>query len=125
MRFIREGKELWEQALPVLQSPVERVMRTDRLLDAPISGEEALAEWTMLAEPQERHWAISKQEVQHLGRDLDKEFGEHVVEVWRYDPKLLGNNNIVDVLSLYLSLRDTSDERVHKEINQLMKDKQW
>jgi hypothetical protein len=79
----------------------------------------------MLAEPQERHWAISKQEAQHLGRDLDKEFGEHVVEVWRYDPKLLGNNNIVDVLSLYLSLRDTSDERVHKEINQLMKDKQW
>jgi hypothetical protein len=56
---------------------------------------------------------------------LDKEFGEHVVEVWRYDPKLLGNNNIVDILSLYLSLRDTSDERVHKEINQLMKDKQW
>jgi hypothetical protein len=38
---------------------------------------------------------------------------------------LLGNNNIVDVLSLYLSLRETSDERVHKEINQLMKDKQW
>jgi hypothetical protein len=79
----------------------------------------------MLAEPQERHWAISKQEAQLLGRDLDKEFGEHVVEVWRYDPKLLGNSNIVDVLSLYLSLRDTSDERVHKETNQLMKDKQW
>ena len=125
MRFIREGKELWEQALPVLQSPVERVLRTDRILEAYVCGEEALAEWTMLAEPQERHWAISKQEAQHLGRDLDKEFGEHVVEVWRYDPKLLGNNNIVDVLSLYLSLCDTSDERVHKEINQLMKDKQW
>ena len=125
MRFIREGKELWEQALPVLQSPVERVLRTDRILEAYVCGEEALAEWTMLAEPQERHWAISKQEAQHLGRDLDKEFGEHVVEVWRYDPKLLGNNNIVDVLSLYLSLRETSDERVHKEINQLMKDKQW
>ena len=93
MRFIREGKELWEQALPVL--------------------------------PQERHWAISKQEAQHLGRDLDKEFGEHVVEVWRYDPKLLGNNGIVDVLSLYLSLRETKDERVHKEINHLMTDRQW
>lgn len=125
MRFIREGKELWEQALPVLQSPVERVLRTDRILEAYVCGEEALAEWTMLVEPQEQHWAISKQEAQHLGRDLDKEFGEHVVEIWRYDPKLLGNNNTVDVLSLYLSLRDTSDERVHKEINQLMKDKQW
>ena len=125
MRFISEGKELWEQALPVLQSPIERVLRTDRMLDAYVCGEEALAELTMLAEPQERHWAISKQEAQQLGADLHKEFGEHVVEVWRYDPKLLGNNGIVDVLSLYLSLRETKDERVHKEINHLMTDRQW
>ena len=120
MRFIREGKELWEQALPMLQSPIERVLRTDRILDAYFCGEEALAEWTMLAEPQERHWAISKQEAQQLGADLHKEFGEHVVEVWRYDPKLLGENGMVDRLSLYLSLRDTEDERVRKEVKKLI-----
>ena len=116
MRFISEGKELWEQALPVLQSPIERVLRTDRMLDAYVCGEEALAELTMLAEPQERHWAISKQEAQQLGAELHKEFGEHVVEVWRYNPKLMGENGMVDRLSLYLSLRDTEDERVRKEV---------
>ena len=120
MRFIREGKELWEQALPVLQSPVERVLRTDRILDAYVCGEEALAELTMLAEPQERHWAITKQEAQQLGADLHKEFGVHVVEVWRYNPKLMGENGMADRLSLYLSLRDTEDERVRKEVKGLV-----
>ena len=120
MRFISEGKELWEQALPVLQSPIERVLRTDRMLDAYVCGEEALAELTMLAEPQERHWAITKQETQQLGAELHKEFGEHVVEVWRYNPKLMGENGMVDRLSLYLSLRDTEDERVRKEVKGLV-----
>jgi len=120
MRFISEGKELWEQALPVLQSPIERVLRTDQMLDAYVCGEEALAELTMLAEPQEQHWAISKQEAQLLAADLDKEFGEHVVEVWRYDPKLMGENRMVDRLSLYLSLRNAEDERVKKEIKGIL-----
>ena len=122
MQFIHKGKELWEQALPVLQSPIARVQRTDRILDAYVCGEEALAGLTMLAEPQERHWAISKQEAQQLGADLHKEFGEHVVEVWRYDPKLLGESGMVDRLSLYLSLRDTEDERVRKEVKKLIID---
>ncbi len=120
MTFIRSGRELWEQALPVLQSPIERVMRTDRVLEAPICGEEALAELTMLAEPQEHHWAISKQEAQQLGTELNKEYGEHVVEVWRYAPKLLAKDGMVDNLSLYLSLRKAEDERVRKEAKGLI-----
>lgn len=120
MMFIRSGRELWEQVLPVLQNPIERVMRTDRILDAPICGEEALAEVTMLAEPQEHHWAISKQEAQQLGTELHKEFGEHAVEVWRYDPKLLAKDGMVDNLSLYLSLRKAEDERVRKEAKELI-----
>ena len=122
LRFIHVGKELWEQALPELQSPIERVLRTDQMLDAYTCGEEALAEMTMLAEPQERHWAISKQEALRLGVDLHKEFGEHVVEIWRYDPKLIGENGMVDKLSLYLSMRDTNDERIHKEIKKIIND---
>ena len=120
LRFVHDGKELWEQALPVLQSPIERVLRTDRALDAYVCGEEALAEQTMLAEPQEHHWAISKQKAQQLGADLHKEFGEHVVEIWRYDPKLMGENGMVDRLSLYLSLRNAEDERVRKEIKGIL-----
>ena len=109
----------------MLQNPIERIVRTDEVLDAPICGEEALAELTMLAEPQEYYRAISKQQAKQLKKNLHNEFGDNRVEVWRYDPMLLAEDGRVDALSLYLSLRDTEDERVHKEINQLIKDRQW
>ena len=125
LMFIHEGFELWQQALPVLQSPVERVLRTDVMLHTPICGEEALAEVTMLAEPNHHCWAISKQEAQELALSLSKEFGDHIVEIWKYNPRLLAENGKVDMLSLYLSLRDVEDERVHKEVNQLINDRKW
>ena len=114
--FVHNGYELWQQALPMMQTPVERVLHTDISLDAPICSEEALAERTMIAEPNHHYWAISKQIAKELAPSLDKEFGEHIVEVWKYDPRLLAENGEVDVLSLYLS---------HKEVNQLIKERKW
>ena len=125
LTFIHEGYELWQQALPFLQTPVERVLHTDAVQHSPICGEEALAEMTMLAEPNHHCWAISKQDAQGLSASLSKEFGDHIVEVWKYDPRLLAEDGKVDVLSLYLSLRDVEDERVHKEVNQLMMERKW
>ena len=125
LTFIHEGYELWQQALPMLQTPIERVLRTDAAMHTPICGEEALAEMTMLAEPNHHCWAISKKDAQELAPSLDKEFGDHIVEVWKYDPRLLAEDGKVDVLSLYLSLRDTTDERVHKEVNQLIENRKW
>jgi hypothetical protein len=40
-----------------------------------------------------------------------------MLEVWKYDPFLLSNNDHVDDLSLMLSLRDDTDERVQKELD--------
>jgi len=125
LTFIHEGFDLWQQALPMLQTPIERVLRTDAVLHTAVCGEEALAEKTMLAEPNHHCWAISKQDAQELAASLDKEFGDHIVEVWKYDPRLLAEEGKVDVLSLYLSLRDTEDERVHKEVNHLIADRKW
>ena len=125
LTFVHEGYELWQQALPMLQTPIERVLHTDAVLHSPVCGEEALAEMTMLAEPNHHCWAISKQDAQELAPSLSKEFGNHIVEVWKYDPRLLAEDGKVDELSLYLSLRDTEDERVHKEVNQLIKERKW
>ena len=124
--FVKEGQELWQDAEPLMQSPVDRVLHTDVELDALIGGEEALAERTMLAEPNHRCWTISKQQAQELKSVLNNEFGDHLVEVWIYDPYLLSQDGeYVDTLSLYLSLRDTADERTHKELNQLMNEYVW
>ena len=125
LTFIHQGYELWQQALPMLQTPIERVLRTDAILHSSVCGEEALADMTMLAEPNHHCWAISKQDAQELAPSLDKEFGDHIIEIWKYDPRLLAEDGKVDMLSLFLSLRDVEDERVHKEVNQLIKNRKW
>lgn len=44
------------------------------------------------------------------------------VELWNYSPKLLAKEKSVDKLSLYLSLKDSSDERVQDARKELLKD---
>ncbi|MFY0084776.1 hypothetical protein ABTP93_22115, partial [Acinetobacter baumannii] len=48
--FNAHGKELWDQALPLLSSPVKTVWRSekpiDTTVDMKISGETALAHYT-------------------------------------------------------------------------------
>jgi hypothetical protein len=56
---------------------------------------------------------------------INKEYGTNVVEVWRYDPRLLSKTETVDKLSLYLSLKDNEDERVQIELENLMNEIQW
>lgn len=49
------------------------------------------------------------------------------LELWRYDPKILSkicypNTNCVDVVSLWLTLKDIYDERIQKELEFLLND---
>jgi hypothetical protein len=45
--------------------------------------------------------------------------GAYRVEVWKYDPTKLSSGEYVDMLSLILSYKDSDDERIAKEIEQL------
>lgn len=42
------------------------------------------------------------------------------LQLWRYDPRKLTHNNIVDVLSLVLSLEEDSDERVEQSVEETL-----
>ena len=42
------------------------------------------------------------------------------MESWKYDPWVLAENAVADPCSLYLSLRNSGDERVQKEIGFLI-----
>jgi len=55
----------------------------------------------------------------------DSEQATARIEVWSYEPKLLGNNESVDPLSLYLSLRYSPDERVHQQLERLIEEVPW
>jgi hypothetical protein len=47
------------------------------------------------------------------------------VEVWSYNPELLSGGQIVDRLSLYLSLKDNEDERVEAALEHMMEAVSW
>jgi hypothetical protein len=47
------------------------------------------------------------------------------VEVWSYEPDLLSDGPAVDRFSLYLSLRDDTDERVQSALAEMMRGVTW
>jgi hypothetical protein len=132
IQFSDTGQELWEKALLSLSSPVYKRLYFEkfRASDTLFSGLSALAERTMLATPNREILAISHTDWNRKYRDIA---GTTVppgdapieVELWRYDPKPLSVDGLVDPLSLYLSVRDEQDERVEQAREQLLKEFTW
>lgn len=122
----RDAVELLRAAKPLLSSPVSGVLHVKRnaALDAlPDAGETALAARSMLAAPSIRRKAVSRKRIKDLsfsevliGEIDDNDTIE--LQAWTYEPLIAGEKDIDDV-SLALSLADSGDERVEKELNGL------
>ena len=79
----------------------------------------------MLNRERNGSYAVSKEEFRRLQFRTDKEYGENRIEIWRYNPKLLQDNGIVDKLSLFLSMKDIGDERIQIELENMINNMQW
>ena len=132
--FEMRGKTLWELASPHLNNPVRKctwIENTGHQIPAPAAGEAALAHYTMLAEPRNQVLAISakewpgQKELLHL-RELPRVDEQALcMELWRYNPRLVKDSPYVDELSLWLSIRDSDDERVEMAADELLGAVQW
>ena len=126
VRLVYDGKELWEKALPLLVSPVDKTVFSDMIPDNGLEcGINALSEYTMINKESVNMAAIGKTGIRQSGIATDKEYGTCRIEIWKYDPKLLSHTGTVDKLSLYLSLKDNQDERIQIELNNLINDIKW
>ena len=126
VEFCNEGKELWDRTEPMMTSPIEKLMYSDDIpQDSLIAGENALEKYTLLASPSFATVAIPKARAKENIGVLDKEFGENMIQVWKYNPHVLSSNGIVDKLSLYLSLRNSEDERIQMELETMINNIQW
>ncbi len=129
--FDAHGKDLWEKASPFLTSPVRETWYLDHPIHnehTRVSGETALAYYSMLSEPKQDTTAIGKDAFRlnkNLYGKLDKKYGFHKLEIWHYDPVHLSKANEVDKLSLYLSLKDHEDERVKGALNNMINEIVW
>ena len=128
IQFLLKGKELWLSAQDFFQNPVERAIFTDELLkdgQAFISNVNALAHYSMLNDETKCYYAIGKNEIKNLVIEADKYAGDNVIEIWRYNPNQLSYNGFIDKLSLYLLLKNDSDERVQNELERIINEIQW
>lgn len=126
VKFVADGKELWDKALPMMTSPIECTIYADtKPLESLLANETAMGHYTMLAEPNNPIVAISKATAKKYSSLFNKQYGDVKIEVWKYAPSLLSENEYVDRLSLYLCLKDSNDERVQIECDTLIEEMKW
>lgn len=134
LSFAETGKPLWEKVLPYLNTPVRKrlyVASSMQTGKGSLAGESALAKYTMLAEPKIPIFAFSTDEwnlrMQHdkISKLTLPEPGSFEIELWKYDPHLFAHEEKVDRLSLYLSLKNSTDERVQSALDALLGGMEW
>lgn len=134
LRWTGTCREIWERAQERLADPVQArhlVRHAQAALPGPRAGISALSACTMLGEPDTpvcamhgSGWTAYRDE--HAAEAAPfRELGVIEVEVWSYDPGLLGTVDRVDPLSLYLSLRNDPDERVEKAVEEILEEVPW
>jgi hypothetical protein len=134
LAFMATGRSLWQRVEPHLVSPVRKtrwVQWKDPGHPAMLAGISALSRRTMIADDRLPTYAVpvaAFQEFLEKGICVgcrDAETATARIEVWSYHPELLGDNQMVDSLSLYLSLRNSADERIQQQLEQLIEEVKW
>jgi DNA-binding MarR family transcriptional regulator len=133
LRFPDTRQEIWAKAQPFLRSPVNK--RLFVLQGAQLAGIRAgltaLAHYSMLSAPAYDTVAVTGEQwkkfhdrrktIQVPAADPDG----LEVQVWSYPPALFAQKHIADPLSLYLSLKDDTDERTQGSLDEMMRNLGW
>ena len=121
------GRILFEKMRPYLISPVRKVVYVHRgeacLRNASVAGLSALSEKSMISPPDVESYAVYGRGARLKGTErLMDASVQAEVELWKYDPQILGNNGTVDTLSLAMSLVGRTDERVEEALEDMMEE---
>jgi DNA-binding MarR family transcriptional regulator len=134
LKFVGNGKELWEKAQPLLRSPVNKRLFIHHTEGADVfvrAGLTALEHYTMLAAPAYPNYALSREEWKALQKRhkiavMPAQDPNAVgIEVWWYSPRRFAADGFVDRLSLFLSLRADHDERTEAALEEMMEKFEW
>lgn len=118
-----DRSELFERAKPFLLDPVRKYgyiekSRIDE--NMVLASESALAKNSMLNPSKLITYAIDEQkmDINQMENELVDPNKQIRLELWGYDPKLFSDDNVADVLSVALSLREIVDERIEEAIDE-------
>ena len=117
-------KELYQKMRPYLIQPVRKTVYIDKADVHPEmfpAGLFALSEMSMLNPPAIQTWGtvrLSLEKGSYTGTLLDTN-KQCALQVWKYDPRMISQTKMVDVLSLALSLAEDEDERTQQCLEEL------
>ena len=129
MQSEESPKTLFQKAGDKLLNPIKRTVYIPKKYvgtDLLEGGYSALAEYSMLNEPNVRSYAAERisQWKDVTTNSLQNSKVQVAVEMWRYNPRKLSTRNTVDELSLALTLREDADERVEEAVEEML-NKLW
>lgn len=134
LHFAESGKPLWQKMFPYLNTPVRKrlyVVSSIQPRGGSLAGQSALARHTLLSESKIQVFAFSPYEWKTQMQQGDfleiaaPEPGAFEIELWKYAPAHFAQDKTVDRLSLYLSLKDSADERVQSALDVLLGEMEW
>ena len=114
IQFLFLGYELWDKALPHLISPIEKIIKTNyQPTNALLSGRSVFSD-------NMKTCAIYNDESKGIPETIN---GDYTIEIWKYNPMILSKDKRqVDYLSLYLSLKDNTDNESFERVNKLFEE---
>lgn len=132
IKYIQFGdykRELWKNAQSYLSSPVKKVLYCDAIPEDNfrISGVNALSQYSHLNSEQYETRAIWDKLFNLPGTQFNEVEGLYKIEIWKYPTTMpfLSNHNVVDKLSLYLSMKNEPDARIEKELEIMIEEMKW
>jgi len=124
--------DYFQKGRAYLKTPVKKIIYTKtKPLGALSAGFDALAELSMINPPGHPVMAIDRNQLNKeqmeivKNKDLIKDSKLVELQLWDYDPKLFSDKHHVDLLSLYASLKDDTDERVLQALEEALRDEPW
>jgi hypothetical protein len=127
--FGEDKRALWERSREFMRSPVTRrtYVRPESQWPGVAAGLSALAHFTMLAPPSNPVYALCMNDWKKIAvHELPApEPQSYEIEIWNYSPLLFQEEDVVDRFSLYLSLQDSTDERVQSALEKMMEEVLW
>lgn len=127
------GRELFIKAKNYLINPIQEsfsVNENSIPKQSILAGESALSKYSMLNTPKIRTVAaykswLSDGQMEPLDEQWDEVPNKVRIELWKYNPSMFAKEGKVDPVSLYMTLCNTSDERIEGTLEEMMEEYKW
>lgn len=122
--------ETYEKAKDYLINPIQRIvyiLKKDFINVFPSAGEYSLCERSELSYPRYEEYALSKEAAEkYILKEIDPNTvidSEIVkIQIWKYNPALFANGDVIDPVSLISSFSENKDERIQMCIEEVEKE---